>query len=240
MTALPLACIYCGTRGASTSIAHIIPASLGGTFSPIAPSGVVCDARNQYFGQKVESAALASFPFRELRTFLGMPTKKGKMTHLESTLGRIHSTGVPGCIQIEPRDAASAEAIVRGSVSQFRIPAEVSEPIAVCRMLLKIGLEMLGKYLYDIAISERLDSARAFARRPSRGSKWYFILLSQPSMLFASHSPWEVEIREIQGVLCSVVRMPSAMALVPLENGSLPPSDVELAAPEYRIVWASL
>jgi hypothetical protein len=108
-------------------------------------------------------------------------------------------------------------------------------------MLLKIGLEQLGKHFYEVAISDRVLAARQFARRPGRGDRWWFILQSKPNeYVFGSEAPREfsVEIVEREGVLVSVLHMTGISSMIPLEPTALPPAAGELPEPEFRTVWA--
>jgi hypothetical protein len=232
-----IACIFCfGSEG--TSIAHIVPESLGGRGSPIGLSGVTCDRCNQYFGQKVEAKALQSFPFGGYRILRGVPSKKGRFVRMRTTLGQVEASGVPGIVHLEPRDQRLRSLIEQGKVNQLRILAEVSEPLAVARMLLKIGLEQLGKHVYAVAMSDRVSEARIFARAPRKGDQWWFVLRSAPEELFSSESSEDasIEIVEQDGVLVSIMHLPGVTTMVPLESRALPPPPESLPAPEFRVI----
>lgn len=240
-------CVFCGVDGDANSVSHIVPESLGGKNSPTAQSGVTCDKCNQYFGQKVESKALSSFPFIGFRVFTGVPSKKGKMPSLIGTGGRVFGTGgrvfgtgKPGTVAIEPLNEDIKSMINLGKKTQLRITAEVTEPLSVCRMLLKIGLEQLGSKFYDVALSNRVNDAREFARRPKRGSTWWFILRTNPEELINANSTElqsAIEISEFDGVLTAVLELPGISTITPLESGVIPPNQSELQEPEYRIIW---
>lgn len=108
-------------------------------------------------------------------------------------------------------------------------------------MLLKIGLEQLGKRFYEVATSDRVLAARHFARRPGRGDRWWFILQCKPNeYVFGSEVPREfsAEIFERAGVLFSALHMTGVSSLTPLESKALPPAVGELPEPEFRTVWA--
>lgn len=236
-----MGCVFCGVEVLNQSVSHIVPESLGGSNSPVCPPGVTCHSCNQYFGQKVEALALKSFPFDALRLFYGVPSKKGRMFATDSLLGKVRSAGIRNRIEVEPRDGYTSEKLDRGQITQLRIPAEVTEPLAVCRLLLKIGIELLAKNYPETVRSERLSEARTFARRPQRNSKWWFIFRSEPSELFADFDDfqeWSMEVREVRSQLCSIVRLPTMHSLIPLEGGSLPPPPGELMEPVFRTVWA--
>jgi hypothetical protein len=232
-----IACIFCfGCE--CTSIPHIVPESLGGRDSPIGRFGVTCDRCNQYFGQKVEAKALQSFPFIGYRLFRGIPSKKRRFVRMSTTLGQLEASGELGIVHLEPRDQRLSSLIEQGQVNQIRILAEVSESLAVARMLLKIGLEQLGKHFYAVATSDRVSEARTFARAPSKGDQWWFILRSAPEELFS----WEasedasIEIVEQDGVLVSVMHLPGVTTMVPLESRALPPLPESLPVPEFRVI----
>lgn len=234
-------CIFCGSRSPSRSISHIVPESFGGQHSPVASSGTTCDRCNQYFGQKVEASALRSFPFSAIRLMTGIPSKKGSMSSIETTLGRIQGVrDRPLSLELEPRSERLAHRVVNGEFDQVRILAEVTEPLAVCRMLLKMGLELLAKHFYDVAISDRFREARQFARQPARGARWWCILQSDPHELLGHRVAEQpaIEIVEAQDVITFVFRFPGITAMVPLEANTESPSMFDLSEPEYRIVLA--
>jgi hypothetical protein len=235
-------CVFCGSEGPSDSVAHIIPKSLGGPQSPVGRPGATCDQCNQYFGQKVEEAALRSFPFGIYRVLASIPTKKGKMPATSATLGQISGGGQHGFISIAARSSDAEQGIADGRITQCRVLAEITEPLAVCRLALKVGIEMLAKHYYEVAISPRVAAAREFARRPRRGGEWWAIVWADPAALLAelnSDAPEsEVEVFEHQGCLTSVLRLPGVAVFVPLEEGTEPPPPTQLPEPEYRIVQA--
>ncbi len=234
-------CMFCSAEDDRSSTAHVVPESLGGSNAPVGRPGATCNACNQYFGQKVESKALRSFPFIGFRVLAGIPSKKGALPYAGASIGAAHATGTLGIVELEPRDNEITCRISTGEVSQLRLVADVTEPLAVCRMLLKIGLEQLGKHFYEVAISDCVLAARKFARRPGRGDRWWFILQSEPNeYVFGSEEPREfsVEIVEREGVLISVLHMTGISSMIPLEPRALPPAAGALPEPEFRTVWA--
>lgn len=234
-------CIFCGTEGSCKNVGHIVPESLGGKGSPIGKPGVTCDACNQYFGQKVESKALASFPFIGYRIFSSIPSKKGAMPKTQGSLGIIKASGRFGRFELEPRTEEIGNRVASGEITQIRVVAEVTEPLAVCRMLLKIGLELLGKHFYEVALSERVAAAREFARKPKRGDDWWFLVRSNPQdylLVQQEASEVAIELIERQGILIFLMHMSGVSVMTPLEIGALPPRKVELPEPEYRIILA--
>ncbi|CAN7286775.1 HNH endonuclease [Pseudomonas brassicacearum] len=235
---ISLSCIFCDGHEAS-SLAHIVPESLGGKNAPTGRPGVTCDSCNQYFGQKVESKALQSFPFSAYRMMKGIRSKKGRFVRIDSELGQIEASITPRVIELEPQNDQLKAFLEQGRISQFHLVAEVSEPLAVVRMLLKIGLEQLGKNFYNVAISDRVSEARDFARRPGRGDHWWFILRTEPREILANiQDNTSIEIIEQEGVLVSVMRLPGVTTFVPLEKRALPPTEEFLPSPRFRIIRA--
>jgi len=171
----------------------------------------------------------------------GVPTKKGKVSNFMGTAGRIFGTGKFGVVALEPLNKEIQSKVLSGEKTQFRVIAEVTEPLPVCRLLIKMGLEQLGSHFHEVAISERMNAARDFARRPKRGSSWWFILRSNPEELFnESSAKFEsaIEIAEHQGILMATLKLPGISTITPLESEVIPPNKSELAEPEYRIIWA--
>lgn len=163
------------------------------------------------------------------------------MPSMATTIGTVHATGIRHHLELEPRTTDLAKLVASGRVSQLRVIAEVTEPLAVCRMLLKIGLEQLGKHFYEVAASERVRTAKEFARRPRRGERWWFILRSTPEeyvLRNTSRPESSIEIVEHDGVLLSAMHLPGVSTMVPLEQKALPPAAGELPEPEFRTVVA--
>ncbi|MGO4416887.1 hypothetical protein AB4Z27_28360, partial [Cupriavidus sp. KB_39] len=48
-----------------------------------------------------------------------------------------------------------------------------------------------------------------------------------------------IEIIECQQRLISILQLRGVTTMIPLEGGTLPPNQQELAEPEYRIIWAA-
>jgi hypothetical protein len=236
-----LTCVFCGSNGPFRTRSHIVPESLGGAFSPVSRGTITCDQCNQYFGQKVEASALASFPFSGFRFLSGVPSKKGRHPRLASSQGCVSSTGISRQVVLDPRSEEVREGILQGRITQLRLVAEASNALSVCRLLLKIGIEHLANSYADEARSQRLDDARAFARNPRRGSEWWFVLRVDPAASLSSghHSfVGQVEIVERASVLLSLLQLPGIDVLTPLEPNTLPPRERELPEPEYRVCWA--
>jgi hypothetical protein len=181
--AMERTCVFCRQPATGSRVEHILPESLGGKDWATLPPGIVCDPCNQYFGSKVERLALGSFPFLAFRLLLGIPTKRGRSPQMESHLGRL-SSGPAGSIHIDAADESTARGIASGEISQVRIPAVPMEPLAVCRMLLKMGIEVIASNSHADALDGRLDAARLFARSPAKGAAWWFMITTDHDRLF--------------------------------------------------------
>ena len=224
-----------------------MPESLGGKDWACLPSGLVCDSCNQYFGSKVEQEALQSFPFLPFRLLLGIPTKKKRLPEMNSTIGRLKAGGLPGLIGLDPTSSELEAKIVSGEVSRVTILAEVTKPLAVCRFLLKMGLEVVAADSADDARTSKFDNARNFARSPSKGKNWWFLLHTEHEALFSKFREG-ITFREwIDGIKLEVVEEQEAAIfhlqllnmhfITPLENNVLPPNMDSLPEPDYRLVF---
>src|SRR5436309_15606851 len=79
-------CVFCKRdSGASRSIEHILPESLGNKEHTL-PAGVVCDACNNYFASGIEQPVLESGHFVTARFSALIPNKREKMPMLPAML----------------------------------------------------------------------------------------------------------------------------------------------------------
>jgi len=227
-------CIFCKRSTHGASVSHILPASLGGEQWACLPDGLVCSKCNQYFGEKVESKALASFPFLPFRLLLGIPTKKGKAPTLRTHVGTLRAAGSAGHIGIDPCSSEMDTALNAGKISQFRILAEPTEPLPVARMLVKMGLEVVAVDSNDDAHDPKFDSARRFARSPERGTKWWWFLKIDHEGLFEKFRSGITPQQWQQGVSLSVHQLPKfeAFRLQLLDMVIFTPLDVRVAPPD--------
>ena len=169
-------CIFCRqNKHKQTRIEHIVPESLGGSNWACLSPGIVCDSCNQYFGSKVERPALEDFPLNVIRLFNGIVTKKKKWSTLNHYHGLLRASPIIGLIGIDPLSEAIEEALLQGRISQLRILAETSNPIALCRLMLKIGLEAIAHESISTCLASKYDGARQFARAPRPGSSWWVL-----------------------------------------------------------------
>jgi len=176
-------CIFCKTVSAPFSTtAHILPEALGGKQWACLSQELECDNCNQYFGLKVERPALSSFPFLPFRLLLGIPAKKNRPPKLETRLGTIKGSPYPGIIGLEPVSEEVEKCISNGRITQLKILAEPTEVVAVCRLLLKMGLEVVASDSLDDVMDMKFDAARQFARKPQSKVKMVVFDMLQPQL----------------------------------------------------------
>lgn len=227
-------------------MSHILPASLWGQEWACLPDGLVCKQCNQYFGEKVEKLALDSFPFLPFRVLLGIPTRKGTAPKMSTRSGTVKGSLRPGQIGIDPASPEVEKALQSGRITQVRIIAEPTEPIAVCRMLVKMGLEVVARDSPDDAREMKFDSARVFARSPVKGTHWWFVISTNHELLFSrfmngiSTKDW------IDGVNLTVcqfdefeafrLQLLDMIIFTPLDGRVLPPDMKEFPEPDYRLL----
>ena len=238
-------CIFCDHTAEGATVSHILPASLGGEQWACLPDGLVCSQCNQYFGEKVESLALGSFPFLPFRLLLGIPTRKGSPPTMQTHLGTVRSSPSHGEIGIDPVTPEVEAAIQNGKISQLRILAEPTEPVAVCRMLVKMGLEVVAADRPADARDERFDSARTFARAPARGTEWWWFMSTNHEQLFAKFRNGISVGEWVHGVSLSVhqfeqfeafrLQLLDMVIFTPLDVRVLPPRMDEFPEPEHRV-----
>ena len=170
-------CLFCReTVEEDAPVEHIWPESFGGSQLATAPEGSVCRSCNNYFSHQVEREALESFPFKIVRTLFGIPTKKRKLSYQENAFGRF--VGQPGgrFLYLDPPSKEDLARMKPGDRLQLKLKTDPEDPVAVCRLLLKVGIELLAKMNLSEAFSTVYDSAREFARAPKRGGEWSFAL----------------------------------------------------------------
>lgn len=228
-------CIFCASDTFDGSLEHVLPESLGGKLWACLPSGLVCTRCNQYFGSKVEALALNSYPLLPFRLLLGVPTKRGKPVVTSSPLGELSSGPNQGTLSLLPRNPDVAAAAGSGRISQLRLLAEPIEPLAVCRLLVKMGLEVIAKNDPDLARSARFDQARSFARAPRRGQAWWFFVACDHERLFRRFTAGVTEAEWRDGVHLETIEVEDAEVfhLRLMELSLMTPLDPRIeAAPE--------
>lgn len=235
-------CIFCRGGGPFTSVSHIIPESLVGANGPVAAGQTTCDPCNHYFGQKVESAALSTFPFAHFRLLSSTRSKKGRLFSMPTTLGMITATGHRGRLELKDPTEEALARIGRSETGQFRSLAEVTEPLAVARMLIKVGIEALAKHHDELARSARFAAAREFCRRPRRGQRWWFAIQTDANAMIMPRADveigGEIDVGEAQGCAYCAVRLLGLAAFTPLEP-SAQPTGFDPKDPTLRLCWAT-
>jgi hypothetical protein len=238
-------CLFCKKTATGSSVSHILPASLGGQEWACLHDGLVCSQCNQYFGEKVENLALDSFPFLPFRVLLGIPTRKGAAPMMSTSIGTVKGSLRPGQIGIDPSTPEVEEAILADKITQMSIIAEPTEPTAVCKMLVKMGLEVVAQDSPDDAKGKKFDSARVFARSPVRGTHWWFAISTNYELLFSRFRNGVTTKDWVDGVNLSVyqfdefemfrLQLLDMIILTPLDVRVLPPDMKEFPEPEYRL-----
>ena len=240
-----MSCIFCKNEAISSTTSHILPVSLGGEEWACLPDGIVCSECNQYFGEKVERLALSSFPFLAFRFLLGIPTRKNKPPKMNSHLGTFKGFPVSGQLGLDPASQEIEGLVQNGEITQVRILAEPTEPEAVCRMLVKMGLEVVANDSLPEAISGSFDAAREFARRPAINTKWWFIIHTDHESLFSkfqvgvSIKDWvtnvSMSVVQEEGTEVFRLQLLDMKIITPLNDCVLPPCMDNLPEPEYRL-----
>lgn len=161
---------------------HILPESLGGGDWAILPEGLYCDKCQNLFGSTIEQQALADYPFINLRTLIGIPTKKGKAPWFKYWEGNLHSAGQPGRIVYEPNPIFKS-AFESGQKTLTIIPAMTKKPHMVLRTLLKIGLETIAANDVDEVFKSKYDAARNYAVKGTKDYPWFYIQYEDNEML---------------------------------------------------------
>jgi hypothetical protein len=180
--------------------------------------------------------------------FLGIPTKKGvapkMMVHLGTLRGSLRSSH----FGIDPVSPEVEKALDQGKITQIRILAEPTEPVAVCRMLVKMGLEVVAMDSPDDARSSKFDSARVFARRPAKGMEWWFFINTDHTGFFSkvrngiSIEDWvhgvSLSVHQFDGFEAFRLQLLDMIIFTPLDVRVLPPDMKEFPEPDYRLFHA--
>lgn len=163
-------------------------------------------------------------------------------------LGTLRGNPKPGHIGIDPISPEVEEAIDQGRITQMRILAEPTEPVAVCRMLVKMGLEVVAADSPDNARRRKFDSARVFARRPVKGMEWWFFINTNYTSLFAkfrngiSIEDWvngvNLSVHQFNAFEAFRLQLLDMIIFTPLDVRVLPPDMKEFPEPDYRLFHA--
>ena len=126
---------------------------------------------------------MADYPFINLRTILGIPTKKNKAPWFDYWEGRLHSAGEPGRIIYEPNEIFK-NAFTEGRKTLTIIPAMTRKPNMVLRTLLKIGLETIaGDNGENKVFEDRFDPARVYALTVQKKHDWSYLQIEHTDKL---------------------------------------------------------
>jgi hypothetical protein len=98
-----------------------------------------------------------------------------------------------------------------------------------------MGIECIAYSNPDVAISEKFDDARRFARSPSRGSRWWFMYHGIPGIPHENKSDSiDIGIYDFDGADHLVARMYGFSFLVPMISDVVFGNIDDFPEPEYR------
>lgn len=228
--------LFCGAPADGAPVEHLLPESLGGGDWATLPSGIVCGGCNRYFGSHIEGPALASFPFLPIRVFSGIVSKRGRYPATPVVGGSLRGTDVPGLLDLDPPNENRTVA---------RILAVVTEPLAVARLLLKMGIELIASQSVEEARASRYAAARAFVRAPRLGTSWWFLTHYTAEHLQAlgrggSGQPPKVSTVEITGVEMVEFAWSDLEIHAPLDPRVPPPSLDGFPEPWFTLTVANV
>ncbi len=239
-------CIFCKSEtNGFTTREHILPESLGGGDWALLNDGLLCDACQNQFGVNVEQKALGDYPFSFFRVFLGVPTKKRKAPWFDCWEGELHAGNVDGTLSYKPAPCFQA-ATERGDKTVMRIVAEPTRPKMVCRMLLKMAIEVIANDKFSDVFHERYDSARIFALTGQKRGDWWYLLRENMHLAteFITHgasiNDWinkvSLSVTQVKdGPEMFHLRLLYLDLIAPIDSAIQPPSTEDLGQPEYRI-----
>lgn len=238
-------CIFCLTTEQTkfNTKEHILPESLGGNDWAILPDGLFCDGCQNKFGSTIEQQALADYPFINMRTLLGIPTKKRKAPWFNYWEGTLYSAGQAGKIIYEPNDLFK-RSVESGQKIMTIIPTGTNKPDMVLRMLLKIGLEVIAANDRDTVFEERFNPTRDYALTGKKNYPWFYIQKEDDKLRhsYINGIDWEddhcfMDVHyEDSGLVVLHMRTYYLEFIVPLiENVVLDPND-KFSEPREKVV----
>lgn len=238
-------CIFCLTTDSTkfNTIEHVLPESLGGGDWAILPEGLFCDSCQNRFGSAIEQQALADYPFVNMRTLLGIPTKKKKAPWFKYWEGTMYSGGEPGIITYEPNEYFK-KSFESGQKTMTLIPATTKRPDMLLRTLLKIGLEVIAVNDKNIVFEDRFNPAREYALTGSKQSPWFYIQKEDDKLLqlYIKGIDWEdshcfMDVHyEDNGLVFLHLRTYYLEFMVPLVENVILDSDMILTEPQERAI----
>lgn len=168
---------------------------------------------------------------------------------MDTYLGEIKSIGLEGKFGLDPSNKEIESFVNKGDLSTLYIPTDVSEPLALCRLLLKMGLQTVACDTLNDAFLQKFNDARVFARSPRRSSNWWFLLYIDHQSLFhkfiggVSHREWYSNIKlevvtEFEAEIFHLKLMDMHF-ITPLESRVIPYNLDTLPQPDYQLIWAT-
>ena len=238
-------CIFCLTTDETkfNTKEHILPESLGGGEWAILPDGMFCDSCQNKFGSTIEQQALADYPIVNMRTMLGIPTKKNKAPWFKYWEGTLESAGEAGKFTYEPNEYFKKAFQTRQKILTI-VPAMTKKPEMVLRTLLKIGLEVIASRDKEEVFEEKFNATREYALNGNKNYPWFYIQLEDIEMFndYIRNKEWEdyhcfMDIYyEDNGLITLHLRTYYLQFLVPLiENVILDPEN-KFTEPEERVI----
>jgi HNH endonuclease len=172
------ACLYCHSDGPFTTVEHVIPESLGN--DDLLLRSAVCDSCQAYFGKEVERYVLEKTPIAVWRSFLGIPSKKGKLPSIDISQPKrtkgifpdrhMHHDDIgfsahpDGTTSVDNDNDKIIEGILDGTKRQFNLALTPKLLHMVGRFLGKVGLGILAINDEARAHEPRFDGIKKYAR----------------------------------------------------------------------------
>jgi hypothetical protein len=240
-------CIFCMTKkGPFSTREHVLPESLGGGEWAVLPNGLLCDSCQNKFGSEIEQQALGDYPFSLLRTFLGIPTKKGKAPWFKSWEGIIRASLLPGTVGYDPAPVFE-QAVLEGEKTQIRLLAHPLKPDMICCFLLKMGIEVVAWDNEQDVFCSKFDEARRFALTGEKTGKWWYLQRERMDMVSRCFTQGITPDEWANNVKLEVAKMEGEHEMfhlsllyldmwVPLTR-VITPQVEGLEEPEYRLFW---
>ncbi|MGS2741546.1 HNH endonuclease [Sinomicrobium sp. M5D2P17] len=177
-------CIFCLTTDKTkfNTKEHILPESLGGGDWAILPDDLFCDTCQNKFGSTIEQQALADYPFINMRTILGIPTKKRKAPWFKYWEGELYATGKQGKIIYNPNDYFK-KSFESGQKIMTIVPDITKKPNMMLRTLLKIGLQVIAANDRKLVFEARFNPTRKFALTGEKKFPWFYIQKENHNLL---------------------------------------------------------
>jgi len=177
-------CLFCKQPGVFQTREHIVPESLGNDTDIL--EGVICNSCQNYFGTKIEKAALGQTPIAFWRSYLGI-LKKGRLPsvnldpptkgaipafHPASDTGIGFSAHEDGSTSIDVDNPHFVQRLLSKDEGEYKMVLSPWHLSIIGRFLGKMGLEYVALSDLDCAFSAQFEDIRSFARYGSRKHLW--------------------------------------------------------------------